>query len=190
MASKRKGYLVGLPLFNRKDRRIGGMKYWTICVLVVLVACDSTRPTEPLESSKMMGTVQEICPLDIVGQWEGQWFDWDDQSDNLNHEWFSGHIVQFCEDGTWTNIKGFSGTWSLDDNALTIAHKITNSTGLVFVARPRVGDSSDAGERLYLNLALDQLVELEFILLGTVKTDDRFAPLDQRYRLFFRKISG
>lgn len=140
--------------------------------VVGLVACDSTRPTQSLKSSKTIATAQDVCPLDVVGQWEGE---------GETFDWWRRHIVQFCEDGTWTNINGFSGTWSLDGNVLTITNRITNSTGIVFIARPETGD------RLYLNLNADQLKELEILFLGAAEYDD-----DQFYarsRLSFRKIS-
>ena len=139
-------------------------------LVVSLVACDSTSPIQPIESSKLIATQEGACPFDIVGQWEGE---------SQFTDWWRGHIVQFCEDGTWTNIYGFSGTWNLDGNVLAIANRRANSTGFIFIAR------FETSERLYLNVDVDQLMELEALFLGSARDEHLY----QRYRISFRKIS-
>lgn len=41
-----------------------------LAVIVALTACGSKPPTQSLESPKTIATTQDMCPLDIVGQWQ------------------------------------------------------------------------------------------------------------------------
>lgn len=41
-----------------------------LLVIVALTACGSKPPTQSLESPKTIATTQDMCPLDIVGQWQ------------------------------------------------------------------------------------------------------------------------
>ena len=143
-----------------------------LLVIVALTACGSKPPTQSLESPKTIATTQDMCPLDIVGQWQrvrprgGSWPPLHDL------------IFQLCEDGTWTNWNGFSGVWALDDNALTIGNETASSTGHIFLSR----------DTLYLNFTGDQYVRLVLLFQGSKAAEALDVEPDARRRVPFSRV--
>ena len=142
-----------------------------LLVIVALTACGSKTPTQPLESPKTIVTTQDKCPLDILGQWEG-----DIRTGGL----FARHIFHLCEDGTWTNWNGFSGVWALDYNEITIGDETESATGHIFLSR----------DILYLNFTGDQYIKLVIIFIGIEAADGLEVEPNARFRIAFSRVES
>ena len=140
-----------------------------LLMIVALTACGSKTPTQPLESPKTIVTTQDMCPLDIVGQWEGV--------ASYSHP-FARLIFHLCEDGTWTNWNGFSGVWALDYNAITIGNETERATGNIFLS----------GDTLYLNFTGDQYVKLVILFRGIEATDGLEVEPNDRIKIPFSRV--
>ena len=141
-----------------------------LLVIVAFTACGSKTPTQPLESPKTIVTMQDKCPLDILGQWQGV----------PNYPYFQRLIFHLCEDGTWTNWNGFSGVWALDYNEITIGDETESATGHIFLS----------GDRLYLNFTGDQYIKLVIIFIGIEVADGLEVEPNTRFQIPFSRVES